>query len=67
MRATLQFGNTNDFQCEEFCRRDGTHVPVEFSDRPLVEEERVVGAVMVFRDVTEKQRAEQELRACWSK
>jgi PAS domain S-box-containing protein len=43
--------------------RDGTERPIDDSAAPIREEHgRIVGVVLVFRDITERRRAEQELR-----
>jgi PAS domain S-box-containing protein len=42
--------------------RDGTERPIDDSAAPIRDEEgRTVGAVLVFRDVTERRRAEQDV------
>jgi diguanylate cyclase (GGDEF)-like protein/PAS domain S-box-containing protein len=46
---------------EVFWRRDGVPVPVEYNAYPIVEGERVIGAVVTFSDVSEKLRARREL------
>jgi len=43
-------------------RRDGSEFPLEFASAPIEEGGAAVGAVMVFRDVTERRRAEEKLR-----
>ena len=44
--------------------RDGTERPIDDSAAPIRDADgKVVGAVMVFRDVTERRRADQALRA----
>ena len=43
-----------------FWRKDGRGVPVEFTSTPIVDEGRVTGAVVAFRDVSEKVKAEEE-------
>src|SRR5262249_21598060 len=45
-----------------FIRKDGTFFPVVYSSAPLISESKVSGLVVVFRDVTERKRAEQSLR-----
>ena len=45
-----------------FWRRDGTPLPVEFSARSLRTDTGAPGAVISFRDVTERTRAERTLR-----
>ncbi len=45
-------------------RRDGSRVPIEDSAAPIrTQEGTLVGVVLVFHDVTEHRRAEDELRA----
>jgi PAS domain S-box-containing protein len=45
-------------------RRDGTETPIEDAAAPIVDEQqRLLGAVLTFRDVSERRRAEQELVA----
>lgn len=50
-----------------FYRADGTSFPVEYSITSLHERREEIGAVFVFRDVTEKHRAEAERRALEAK
>lgn len=45
-----------------FIRRDGTFFDVVYSSAPLVFEGHVTGVVVVFRDVTDRKRAEEALR-----
>lgn len=48
-------------------RRDGASFPAEYSLSAMHEGARVVGAVLVFRDMTERERAERERRALEAK
>lgn len=48
-------------QKEVFWRKDGTSFPVEYSAYPITEEGEVLGAVTVFRDVTDSHAMEQRL------
>jgi len=45
-----------------FRRKDGTTFPVEYVSSPMHEGENFSGAVFVFRDISERQRAEEERR-----
>ena len=44
-----------------FRRKDGTSFPVEYNRTPIVENDRLVGAVVIFRDITERKRAEESI------
>jgi two-component system, LuxR family, sensor kinase FixL len=44
-----------------FRRKDGTSFPVEYNRTPIVENDRLVGAVIIFRDITERKRAEESI------
>jgi PAS domain S-box-containing protein len=49
---------------EVFWRKDGTSFLVEYTSSPIRERGEIVGAVLVFRDVSERRRAEEaQLRA----
>src|SRR5262249_42564845 len=44
-------------------RKDGTCFPVEFVKTSINEGGRVIGSVLVFKDITERKRVEETLRA----
>ncbi len=44
-----------------FYRRDGSGFPVEFVKTALKEDDRVVGSVLVFKDITQRKRVEETL------
>jgi len=48
---------------EIFWRKDGTSFPVEYTSTPILENGRPVGAVVVFRDITNRKHAEEALKA----
>lgn len=48
-------------QKEVYWRKDGTSFPVEYSAYPIREEGEILGAVAVFRDVTDSHAMEQKL------
>jgi len=50
---------------EVLWRPDGTSFPTEYWSYPQFRGNVIVGAVVVFRDVTEKKRTEQELQAAY--
>ena len=45
-----------------FWRKNGTSFPVEYMSMPIYEQERLVGAVLTFTDITERKQAEEALR-----
>jgi len=47
---------------EVFWRKDGTSFPVEYVSTPILENMKLLGAVIVFRDITERRRAEEEIQ-----
>ncbi len=46
----------------EFRHRSGRYIPIEYIASPLLEENRITGAVISFRDITEKKLSEIELK-----
>ena len=44
-----------------FSRRDGSTFPVEYMRTPIKDKDKVVGAVVIFKDITERKRAEENL------
>ncbi len=63
VHSTLRSGNTQHATDCEFLSKDGTPFPVEFLSTPIMEDDAVVGAVMVFRDITERKRSEDLIRS----
>lgn len=45
-----------------FWRQDGTSFPVEYVSTPIHEHDALVGAVVIFKDITERQRLEREMQ-----
>jgi PAS domain S-box-containing protein len=45
-----------------YWRKDGSTFPVEFISTPILEAGKITGAVVAFRDVTERKQAEEEIR-----
>jgi transcriptional regulator with GAF, ATPase, and Fis domain len=45
-----------------FWRRDGSSFPVEFTSTPVISDGRIAGAVVVFRDITERRNTESQLQ-----
>ncbi|MFA4935837.1 MAG: PAS domain S-box protein [Candidatus Methanoperedens sp.] len=57
--AVLKTGVAYSLVDEVFWRRDGTSFPVEYTCTPVIERGEITGAVVVFRDVTERKKAEE--------
>lgn len=54
--------NNRSLRTEDlFWKKDGTAIDVEVLQNPLLEDGKVVGAVLSFHDITEKKRLEKEL------
>ena len=47
---------------EVYWRKDGTSFPVEFWSHLIIQEDKTLGAVITFIDITERKRAEAALR-----
>jgi PAS domain S-box-containing protein len=48
---------------EVFWRKDGTCFPVEYTSTPILDRGNLVGAVVVFRDISDRREAEQRLQS----
>lgn len=55
-------GVVHEGRQEVFWRRDGSCFPVEFTSTPIISSSRLVGAVVVFRDITERRTTELQLK-----
>ncbi|MBF0614501.1 MAG: PAS domain S-box protein [Magnetococcales bacterium] len=58
--ASLQSGETRLVENELYWRADGTAIPVEYTSTPIVDDQEITGAVVVFRDVRARQTAERQ-------
>ncbi|MEH1825398.1 MAG: ATP-binding protein [Nostoc sp.] len=59
IRATLESGAVQHISDDIFYRRDGSKFPVEYVSTPIREQGNIVGAVVIFKDITERQIVEQ--------
>lgn len=62
IRAACKEGRSEHVSGEVFWTRDGASFPVEYTCTPVLEDGISVGAVIVFRDISEQKRAERELQ-----
>jgi PAS domain S-box-containing protein len=60
--AALKDGSVHEGADELFWRKDGSSFPIEFISTPIREQGQVVGAVVTFKDITERLQAAQELK-----
>src|SRR5829696_7566719 len=61
IHAALEDGTTHSRDEEVFWRKDGTSFPVEYTSSPILQDGEVVGAVVSFKDITERKALEQQL------
>src|SRR5207244_265558 len=60
--APLKDGTVHRSTGEVFTRKDGTGFPADYTSTSIIERGQVIGVVVNFNDVTERTRADQELR-----
>ncbi len=58
--AAFRDGEVHEVLDDGYWRKDGTFIPVEYVSTPIRDDGELSGAVVVFRDVTERRRAAQE-------
>ncbi|KAI9135104.1 PAS domain S-box protein [Acaryochloris sp. CCMEE 5410] len=56
---SLVSGTTHRFITDEFRRRDGTLFPVEYVSTPIREQDGITGAVITFKDTSDRQVVER--------
>ncbi|HSA85293.1 MAG TPA: PAS domain S-box protein [Nitrospira sp.] len=61
--AAIHDGLVHRVVDEAFWRKDGTAFPVEYVSTPITVDGKVMGAVIVFRDITARKQAESALKA----
>jgi PAS domain S-box-containing protein len=60
---TLQDGLQRECDNEVFWRKDGTSFPVEYIATAIKRQGDIVGAVIVFKDISERRQSEHDLKA----
>ncbi|EIJ41095.1 PAS domain S-box [Beggiatoa alba B18LD] len=58
----LQTGNTYQVTDEVFWRKNASFFPVEYTVTPILENGEITGAVLLFRDITERKQVEQAMK-----
>jgi PAS domain S-box-containing protein len=59
IHATFKNGTVQYISDDIFKRRDGSQFPVEYVSTPIREQGKIVGAVVIFKDITERQIVER--------
>jgi PAS domain S-box-containing protein len=62
MRTAFRNGRTHHSHDELFWRKDGTSFPAEYTSTPIMEGDRILGTVVVVKDITERKQAVETLR-----
>ncbi|NEP17857.1 MAG: PAS domain S-box protein, partial [Leptolyngbya sp. SIO4C1] len=57
--ASLQQGSVHQAIHARFCRQDESTFPAEYMSTPLREHDEIVGAVITFKDISQRQQIEQ--------
>jgi diguanylate cyclase (GGDEF)-like protein/PAS domain S-box-containing protein len=60
--AAFRTGATLSRDNEVFWRKDGTRFPVEYVSTPIIEGDKILGAVVTFKDITERRVLEEQLQ-----
>ncbi|RDH86161.1 MAG: histidine kinase [endosymbiont of Galathealinum brachiosum] len=63
--AAFKDGSVHHVEDEVFWRKDGSSFPVEYTSTPIRQDGKLLGAVVVFNDITERKQAEQELKQAY--
>ena len=61
--AAFNDGDIHTVEDEVFWHKDGTSILVEYTSTPITEQGQIAGAVVIFRDISERKQAETKLRA----
>lgn len=67
VHSVFQDGQTHKVSDDIFWRKDGSSIPVEYTSTPIKENGNITGAVLVFRDISERKRAEAEVKSTHQK
>jgi PAS domain S-box-containing protein len=59
--ATFKDGKQHFVDDEVFWRKDGSYFSVEYLSTPMIQDGEIIGTVVVYRDITERRQAEEQL------
>jgi len=63
--AALKDGEVHHVDNEVFWRKDGSCFPVEYTSTPIYKDKNSVGAVVVFKDISERKKTERALQLAY--
>ena len=64
--AAFKDGAVHHIEDDIFWRKDSTSFPVSFTSTPIKKGDKVTGAVVVFKDVTERKQAEEKIQKAYA-
>jgi len=64
--AAFKDGAVHHIDDDIFWRKDATSFPVSFTSTPIRQGDKITGAVVVFKDVTERKQAEEKIQKAYA-
>ena len=64
--AAFKDGAVHHIDDDIFWRKDGSSFPVSFTSTPIRQEDKITGAVVVFKDITERKQAEEKIQKAYA-
>lgn len=58
---TLRDSSTQKVQCDIRWRKDGSHFPVDLISSPIIDEDKLIGAVITFSNISERLAQQQRI------
>jgi PAS domain S-box-containing protein len=59
--TTLKDGKVHHVEDDVFWRKDGTNFEVEYTSSPMIKDGQIIGAVVVFRDISSRKHAQDAI------
>ena len=64
--AAFKDGAVHHIEDDIFWGKDGTSIPVSFTSTPIRKGDKITGAVVVFKDITERKQAEEKIQKAYA-
>lgn len=64
--AAFKNGIAQHIDDDIFWRKDGSSFPVSFTSTPIRKGDKIVGAVVVFKDISERKKAEEKIQKAYA-